>query len=217
MIELDVRLSADARLVVHHDAVLWRTTGVRRRIRDLPANEITVLDAGRWFGGRFRGAAVPDLASVLAWRPSWLGVNVEVKTDGDPRGGAAYVRPLLGLINRVPAGKLLVSSFDDGFLALLHRAAPRLALGCLYAPSRDRARGPVALARATGARVFICSAAQARPGLIGEARQGGLSVYVYGVRTMRQVDEVCVLDVGGVITDAPARIQRALNRRGCSL
>ena len=133
---------------------------VGRRVRDVGADEITGLDAGAWFGRQFRGARVPDLAGVLAWRPARLGLNIEVKTGGDPRGPSAYVDALLGLIDRIPPAKLLVSSFDDTFLTRLHRAAPRMPLGCLFMPVRDWVRGPAALARATGARVFICSARQ---------------------------------------------------------
>jgi glycerophosphoryl diester phosphodiesterase len=217
MIELDVRLTADGELVVHHDMLLWRTAGLRRRIQELTAAQITRLDAGGWFARRYRGVTVPALASVLAWRPAHLGVNIEVKTAGDSRGSSAYVRPLLKLVDRVPGPRLLVSSFDDTFLALLHREAPALSLGCLYMPVRDRVRGPAGLARATAARVFICSARQSRPALVGEARAAGLDVFVYGVNAVRPARNMRALGVNGIITDVPARLRRSLNRTGCSL
>lgn len=216
MIELDVRLTADRELVVHHDMRLWRTTGVRKRIQDLAAAEITNLDAGERFARRFRGATVPDLASVLAWRPARLGINIEVKTQGDTRGPSAHVDPLLGLLDRTPSAKLLVSSFDDRFLALLHSVEPRLPLGCLYLPARDRARGPGALARATGAGIFICSTSQAKPALMRAARAAGLAVLVYGVNTVRQAQRSRALGARGVITDVPAHLRRSLNRTGHS-
>jgi len=85
MIELDVRLAADNVLVVHHDMSLRRTTGIRRRVRDVKANEITGLDAGTWFARRFRGTRVPDLEGVLAWRPERLGLQYR----GENRGRSA--------------------------------------------------------------------------------------------------------------------------------
>ena len=214
MIELDVRLAADNVLVVHHDMSLRRTTGIRRRVRDVKANEITGLDAGTWFARRFRGTRVPGLERVLAWRPDRLGLNIEVKTGGDPRGPSAYVEALLGLIDRIPPAKLLVSSFDDAFLTRLHGAAPRIPLGCLFMPVRDRARGPAALAHATGARVFICSAHQGGGALVRAAQAAGLAVYVYGITAVRQARRCRVLGVNGVITDFPARMRQSLNRRG---
>lgn len=216
MIELDVRLSADGVLVVHHDMSLERTTGVRRRIRDLAAADITGLDAGAWYARRFRGARVPDLAGVLAWRPEKLGINIEVKTKGDPRGPSAYVRPVIELVGRVPVGKLLVSSFDDRFLRLLHRAAPRIPLGGLFVPDRDRVRGPAGLARATGACVFLCSANQGTPALLWRAQAAGLPVYVYGIDTPRRAHAAQAFGVNGLITDVPARMRQSLKRTGCS-
>ena len=216
MIELDVRLTADNVLVVHHDMSLRRTTGLRRRIRDLAADEITGLDAGTRFSRRYRGTKVPDLGGVLAWRPARLGVNIEVKTHRDPRGPSAYVKPLLGLVDRLPPGKVLVSSFDDLFLGLLHRAAPRVQLGCLFMPARDRARGVAALARSTGARVFICSASQGRPALVRTAQSAGLEVYIYRINTVRLARRFQALGVNGIITDVPARMRQSLNRTGRS-
>lgn len=217
MVELDVRLAADNVLVVHHDVWLRRTTGIGRRVRDVGATEIAGLDAGAWFGRRFLGARVPDLAGVLAWRPARLGINIEVKTGGDPRGASAYVEALLGLIDRIPRGKLLVSSFDDSFLTRLHRAAPCIPLGCLYVPARDRVRGPAALARATGARVFICSLHQGRGALVRAAQEAGLAVYVYGITAVRQARRCQALGVNGIITDFPARMRQSLNRTGRSI
>jgi len=217
MIELDVRLTADNALVVHHDMSLRRTTGVRWRVRDRRADEITSLDAGAWYARRYRGTAVPDLARVLEWRPARLGINIEVKTQGDLRGPSAYVEPLLELASRVPAKKLLISSFDDRVLALLHRAAPRMALGCLYMPARDRARGPAGLARASRARVFICSAHQGGSALVHAAQGAGLEVVVYGINSVRLARSCRALGVNGIITDVPARMRQSLNRRGRSI
>jgi glycerophosphoryl diester phosphodiesterase len=154
---------------------------------------------------------------VLVWRPPGLGLNIEVKTQGDPRGGRAYIRPLLTLLEGTPSRRLLVSSFDDRFLAQLHRASLRTPIGCLYVPARDRGRGPAGLARATGAHVFICSAGQARPALVRAAQEGGLRVFVYGVNTAAVARSVRALGAAGVITDVPARLQRMLNRSGRSL
>jgi glycerophosphoryl diester phosphodiesterase len=215
MVELDVRLTADRVLVVPHDMSLRRTAGVRRRIRELTAADIGGLDAGARFGRRFKGAAIPKLSDVFAWRPAGLGIIVEVKTQGDTRGAPAYVGPLLDIADRIPAGKLIISSFSRRLLALVHAAAPGLTLGCLFVPVRDR--NPLVLARATGASVFICSAGQARPRLVRAAQAGGLAVFVYGINTVRRAERFRSLGVHGMITDVPARILQSLNRTGRSL
>jgi glycerophosphoryl diester phosphodiesterase len=73
-IELDVRLSRDGSVVVHHDATVDRTTDGSGAVSALSADELARLDAGyRFQGGRgsghpFRGSGigVPRLADVLS-------------------------------------------------------------------------------------------------------------------------------------------------------
>lgn len=62
MVELDVQLTADGEVVVFHDADLRRTTNGKGRVAEARWDEVRQLDAGAWFGGRFRGERVPTLA-----------------------------------------------------------------------------------------------------------------------------------------------------------
>src|SRR4030095_2633215 len=73
-IELDVHLSRDGAVVVHHDATVDRTTDGRGAVSGLTADELARLDAGYHFRGdsgdghpfRGRGIGVPRLAEVLS-------------------------------------------------------------------------------------------------------------------------------------------------------
>src|SRR6185436_7870055 len=47
--ELDVHLSKDGVVVVHHDPTLERTTSGQGELRALTADELGRLDAGYWF------------------------------------------------------------------------------------------------------------------------------------------------------------------------
>ncbi|MET9321359.1 glycerophosphodiester phosphodiesterase family protein [Streptomyces sp. NPDC003038] len=72
-VENDVQRTKDGELVVIHDDTLARTTDVetvfpnRRpwRVRDFTAAEISLLDAGSWFGEGYAGARVPTLRQYL--------------------------------------------------------------------------------------------------------------------------------------------------------
>src|SRR6476661_6007058 len=70
-LELDVHLSRDGIVVVHHDAMLERTTNLQGPVSDRTAGELARADAGFFFrdrGGfpfRGRGIGVPTLADVL--------------------------------------------------------------------------------------------------------------------------------------------------------
>ena len=62
MIEADVNISRDGRLVMMHDATLDRTTNGEGPVSSATWNELAELDAGRWFGKDFAGteAKVPN-------------------------------------------------------------------------------------------------------------------------------------------------------------
>ena len=64
-VEFDVRLTADRRLVLMHDATLTRTTNGRGRVRDRRLAEIAELDSGSWFAPAFAGERVPTLERAI--------------------------------------------------------------------------------------------------------------------------------------------------------
>ena len=86
ILELDVRMTRDGRVVVFHDKNAKRVTGRDALIRELDFAELRKLDAGRMFtrdGGRtypFRdkGILVPTLGEVLDKFPL-ARVNIEIK------------------------------------------------------------------------------------------------------------------------------------------
>jgi glycerophosphoryl diester phosphodiesterase len=212
MIELDVRLSADGVPVVIHDRRLFRTTGIRGKVREWAASDLEELDAGSWFDRSYAGEGIPRLATVLRLLPAKVGLNVEVKTDGDRRRRAMMMEKLGNVLSSA-AGKraLLVSSFDHAFLQRLHRRVPALPLGVLYLGVRDLGRSPVRLARRAGATVFVCSRSQLQARWVRMAHAENIRVLVYGVNIVRHLLLLRDRGVDGVITDEPAQLRRALS------
>ena len=210
MIEFDVRLSRDGVPVVIHDRRLNRTGGRKGRVRELTAAELTAVDVGRRRGRSFAGECIPLLSDVLTALPSTVGLNVELKTDGDRRRVGALAHTVARvLLSRGKGRKILVSSFDHRALRLFRRAAPRIPVGVLCMPVRDFGMVPSRLARRAGAEAFICSRSQARLWASREAHRGGIAYIVYGVNTVRHLRRMEKLQVDGVITDFPARMRRA--------
>src|SRR3990167_3043170 len=58
MIELDVQMTRDGRLVVFHDDRLERTTNGSGRLRATTYARLARLDAGTWFDPRFAGERI---------------------------------------------------------------------------------------------------------------------------------------------------------------
>lgn len=125
-IECDVRLDADMRVVVHHDASLKRLTQGEdeRLIEDLGSSELdSVLLRG--------GERIPTVLEVLDWanhRGAFL--NVELKSN--LRMPATLVVNLLEAIRSTQAKvPLLLSSFDPRVVSKLSQVAPHHTVGWL--------------------------------------------------------------------------------------
>lgn len=211
MLEFDIRMTRDFELVVHHDRSLGRTSDGSGRIWDLTLGEVREADAGSWHSRRFAGERIPTFRQVLEEIPVSVGLDIEVKTDGDRRRGIALPEAVLLLVREARREtSVIVSSFDHAFLRRLHRLDPALRLGALAVPIRDRFRAPSQIARRTGAKVFICSRAQLRARHVRDARGAGLMLAVYGVNTVADLARASRAGVDAVITDYPSRIIRAL-------
>lgn len=79
MIEFDVALTEDGRLVLMHDSTLDRTTNGKGQVSEFTLAELKQLDAGSWKNSRFKGERIPTLDEALAIMPDNMWLNVHLK------------------------------------------------------------------------------------------------------------------------------------------
>jgi glycerophosphoryl diester phosphodiesterase len=132
VVELDVHLASDGRVVVLHDRSLWRTTRTVGWVDRKTLVQLKALDAGRWFGPQFAGELIPTLAETLDWareqRPP-MRLMIEFK------GGSKYlerglVEECVRLIKeRLVEDLVIFISAYHPFLARAKQVAPGIATG----------------------------------------------------------------------------------------
>lgn len=83
MIEFDVQLTKDNKLVVIHDGTVDRTTNGTGQVSELPFDEIRNLDAGSWKSPEFAGEKIPTLDETLSVMPYNIWLNVHIKGEKD--------------------------------------------------------------------------------------------------------------------------------------
>ncbi|MCB0628339.1 MAG: glycerophosphodiester phosphodiesterase family protein [Saprospiraceae bacterium] len=66
-IEIDIRRSADNRMVILHDATLDRTTNGKGRVNATTYEALKKLSAGRWFDKTFADQTIPSLEELCAF------------------------------------------------------------------------------------------------------------------------------------------------------
>ncbi|HTU39367.1 MAG TPA: glycerophosphodiester phosphodiesterase [Acidimicrobiales bacterium] len=184
-VELDVRLTRDGALAVHHDAEI---PGVGL----IP--ELGVSDLPDF---------VPLLPDVLAVCDG-MTVNVEIKNaPQDPGWDAGEAVAALTAAVIEEAGwtdRVIVSSFQPATLRAVQAADGRLALGALWGFGTDIAPALEGAATA-GFRAVHPFVLSVTPDLVASAHAAGLAVNVWTVNGRADLERMVELDADAVITD----------------
>jgi len=78
-IEVDVRTTADGKLVLSHDGKVDRRTNGKGEVSKMTFDEIRALDAGIKSGPKFAGTMVPTFDEALELARGKIGIYVDVK------------------------------------------------------------------------------------------------------------------------------------------
>jgi glycerophosphoryl diester phosphodiesterase len=184
-VELDVRLTVDGGLAVHHDAEIPGLGVIGALgVADLPPH-------------------VPLLADVLAVCDGMV-VNVEIKNAPQDPGwdpGEAVAALTAAAIEEAGwTDRVIVSSFQVPTLLGVRAADPRLALGALWGFAVDPGRALAEAVEAGFAAVHpFVSCVDAE--LVGRAHAAGLAINVWTVNAPEDLRAMAAWGVDAVITD----------------
>jgi glycerophosphoryl diester phosphodiesterase len=197
-VELDVRLTADGALAVHHDAEIPGLGTIDQlEVADLPAH-------------------VPLLVDVLAVCEGMV-VNVEIKNAPQDPGwdpGEAVAALTAAVIEEAEwTARVIVSSFQPATLRAVQAADGRLALGALWGFAAEAEPG-LAAAGEAGLDAVHPFVASVDTDLVERAHAMGLAVNVWTVNAPEDLRAMVALGVDAVITD---RLAEALTAAGGGL
>ncbi len=237
-LEIDVRLTADGVVVVHHDATTDRLTNGRAPVRALTleglrrfdAGHQFTMDRGKTFPYRGRGLAVPTLAEVLEAHPA-LGVNVDLK-DHD----SEMARAAVDAVRRGKAvARTLLTSFDAGVLGEVRRLDPTITTGLAQAEARAlyvaywtgclvpgrRPRDSGRRLRETGRIAPSARALQVPPryrglplvteGSVAAAHGAGLAVHVWTIDEPGEMRRLLAAGVDGIVSNRPGLARKVVD------
>jgi glycerophosphoryl diester phosphodiesterase len=206
-VELDIRLTADRRLVVHHDAEVAGIGAIDTlRTSELPA----------W---------IPALGEALA-ACAGATVNVEIKNEpGEPGSHpdtptadqvmadeVAAALAASAAVDDAPA-HVIVSSFWPASLEALRRVAPAVPTGLLVHPAFD-ATEAARQAAAMGCTALHPFHAQATPALVELVHGLDMSVAVWTVNERADLAAAVASGVDVVISDRVTEMRQVLDAAG---
>jgi glycerophosphoryl diester phosphodiesterase len=133
VIEFDVKLSADERVVIIHDQTVDRTTTGKGKVALLSLSALKDLDAGSWHSVRFRGEKIPTLEEIFQVFGNNIYFNVELTNYSTPYDN--LVKNVVSLVQKYKMEKrILFSSFFPGNLKAVKRLLPDSSCGLLAWP-----------------------------------------------------------------------------------
>lgn len=199
MIEFDAKLSQDGQIFLLHDDTLERTSNGWGVAGELPWDKLLNVDAGSWFGSKFKGEKLP-LLSQVAERCKQRGMmaNIEIKptTGTESQTGKAVALAARELWQGQAAP--LLSSFAIAALEAAQDAAPELPRGLLLDKWREDWRE---LTERLG-----CVSIHLNHKLLDEARvqtlkAAGLRILVYTVNDPQRAEKLLRWGVDAICTD----------------
>ncbi len=222
-LEMDVQSTKDGELVVIHDDTVDRTTNGTGRVQALTLAEIKALDAGytwtadngRSYPFRDQGLRVPALVEVLVAFPE-IRMNIEIKHARGP-----VVARLCRMIRDYGfAERVLIAAYDARTMREVRRLCPEVATATSKAEIRffyclNWAHwGSFYRSPAEALQVPECSGdRRVLTRRFVEAAHGrNMGVHVWVVNDVNDMQRMVDLEVDGVITDRPDRLEAVLGR-----
>jgi glycerophosphoryl diester phosphodiesterase len=204
MIELDVTLSKDRKVVVIHDDTLNRTTSGFGPVHQATIQELKRLDAGSWYDSRFAGESLPTLEEVLILAGKKILINVEIKSSAWESGFPedAIERQVVDLILRHDLlNRTLVSSFHAGFLENIGKLPvhPEIA----FITDRKTPKNTLDMCQRLGVFSWHPHYKSLEQRHIEKAHAWGILIFPYTVNPVEDILMLVDMGVDGVITDDP--------------
>jgi glycerophosphoryl diester phosphodiesterase len=210
MIELDVTLTKDRKVVVIHDDTLDRTTTGRGPVRGHALAEIKALDAGSWFDARFASERVPELWEVMELTAGRCILNVEIKESAFEAGcpANAVEHQVVKLVKTSGAlDRVIISSFDKRILERIAAMDAPPSVAYISDHGADKRVLEMLLemrAFSWHPRFKVLTRDQ-----VGLMHAAGLKVFPWTINTRAEAEKILALGVDGLICNE-LRVMRAV-------
>lgn len=208
-VETDIQLSADGKVVLHHDFTLDDTTNLTGCVAQKTAAELQAADATKGSGSP-QPVGIPLLSDALALvREKGGKINIEAKVNTDPKtcpptdiqalaqAAVAEVRAA-GMEDRV-----VFSSFSFAALETIKRLAPEIPVAYLTADAGTALLASADRAKAAGFEAInpIYFSLSQDGKTFSALREKGLAIYPWTVNDEPALLKLIEGGVTGVITD----------------
>ncbi|MBC8311930.1 MAG: hypothetical protein H8E72_06460 [Candidatus Marinimicrobia bacterium] len=199
-IELDVQITKDNILVVHHDPHLERLTGKQTFISTLTYKELLAVDARSIDFGSLEFQRIPKLEDVLDILPENMVINIEIKSQQLFSEGME--QPLVdSIIKYNLLNRAIVSSFNPLRIRKIKSLNSKITTAQLWDDEEEFSS--IRWVYISRPDLFHGNIDQFNENMISELNSLGLQIYAYTVNSKEQLAKVKRLNLHGIFTDNP--------------
>lgn len=234
-LELDVAVTKDGVVVIHHDRGLnvdiARAADGRWVSEPTPIHHLNFAELQRYDVGRLRpgsdyarhfphqqpldGTRIPRLADLFQLTQANRGIrfNIEPKMDADALDETLppepFARALIAEVRKAGVQtRTTVQAFHWPLLKVVEREAPEMAtVYCTEGEGSDPAR-----VQAAGGKIWSPDYQTLTPRKIAAARKAGMKITVWTVNEPADIARVIDMGVDGIASDYPDRVIRLLHK-----
>lgn len=215
MIEADVNVSRDGRLVMMHDPTLERTTDGAGPVSGATLDELAQLDAGGWFGTDFAGLRIPTVEETVELaRDAGIWMCFEVK-GGDAAEAEGIANALITLlVARNALGFAAMSGYNHDVLALAKRRAPELVLAPERLPDDVPVNAVTAIsqARSLDAPIIQIHHRFLTTALVAAFHEADIAVWSWPTTDPAAIESSLAVGADGLMGDDVQRLVEIANR-----
>lgn len=206
MIEFDVGVTKDNKLVIMHDETIDRTTNGTGKICNLTYSEILSYDAGLKLSKGKISTKVPLLEDVLTLVKNRICLNIEIKSEVyksgiDEDSAEAAILDMVKSKNMVD--QIIFSSFNHKILVRLRRLSEDVHIGIL---TSGEPRPPIGLANEINAFSWHPDQVNLMKRHIKKFKKGtGKKIIPYTVNKFKKAKKLVEHGIDGFFTDYPQK------------
>lgn len=212
IVECDVQLTADGRIVTIHDSSTLRTSGVDLKVAETTSDKLRKLDVGRFKGEQFKGERIPFLEEALVTMPPHGKFFIEIKCRSE------IVLPLKKLLQEIgKAGQVAVIGFDLDVISDFKQVMPEVPVYWLRSTPQDEFGAPkphspalIEQAAAHGIDGLNLHYEGVTAALAKAVRDAGQKLYVWVINEPDHARRLMKVGIDGFGTDRPGWMREQL-------
>ena len=203
-IELDVQITKDNVLVVHHDPHLERLTGKKTFINTLTYKKLLSIDARGIGYDSLAFQQIPRLDDILEILPDNIAINIEIKSQRLFSEGME--QPVIdSILKHDLLNRTIISSFNPLRILKVKLLQPNVTTAQLW--DIDEKFSSILWVYLSRPDLLHGNIDQFNEDIIAKFKALGMKVYAYTVNSDKQLAKAMQLNINGIFIDNPALLK----------